>query len=141
MGRPCDVFSGVIHVCDALNDDRRQYISITNNLYNALQRLRHDDLPRSLWIDALCINQTGLKEKGHQVAHTGQIYARADRVVVWLGDAGEHPKFKVYLQYKLTGKFIHGTPMNSNEIFDLSWYVRRTDPIFQAPGHARDYPF
>ncbi|KAJ4364416.1 hypothetical protein N0V83_009010 [Neocucurbitaria cava] len=42
-------------------------IPVTENLYEALQVLRSEVTPRILWIDALCINQSDLKEKGHQV--------------------------------------------------------------------------
>ena len=56
------------------------------NLYNALQRLRHTDKDRLLWVDALCINQEHLEEKGKQVKMMKSIYAGADRVIVWLGD-------------------------------------------------------
>lgn len=60
-------------------------IWITENLYEALQVLRSEVTPRILWIDALCINQPDLKEKGHQVAHMGSVFRDASRVVVWLG--------------------------------------------------------
>ncbi|KAI3585791.1 heterokaryon incompatibility protein-domain-containing protein [Fusarium oxysporum f. sp. albedinis] len=38
-----------------------------------------------LWVDALCIDQTNIKERGHQVNRMGEIYKKADKVVVWLG--------------------------------------------------------
>lgn len=60
-------------------------IQLTLNLYNALQHLRDTSAPRTLWIDALCINQSDEEEKGHQVAHMGQIYSGAENVVLWLG--------------------------------------------------------
>jgi hypothetical protein len=62
-------------------------LNITTNLNQALQAIRHKDTARVLWIDAVCINQTDLKEKGHQVALMGQIYHDATRVVIWLGDS------------------------------------------------------
>ena len=60
-------------------------IRITENLYEALQVLRSEDAFRFLWIDALCINQLDLSEKGHQVAFMGSVFRDASRVVVWLG--------------------------------------------------------
>jgi hypothetical protein len=38
-----------------------------------------------IWVDALCINQEDGKEEGIQVHKTKPIYARASRVIVWLG--------------------------------------------------------
>jgi hypothetical protein len=42
---------------------------------------------RILWIDAICINQEDNAEKGQQVQSMAKIYAKASRVIVWLGEA------------------------------------------------------
>lgn len=65
-------------------------ISATRNLATALKYLRRTDEPRTLWIDALCINQTDDVEKGPQVAMMGDIYRHATRVVVWLGTEADN---------------------------------------------------
>ncbi|PSN64308.1 hypothetical protein BS50DRAFT_454029, partial [Corynespora cassiicola Philippines] len=41
---------------------------------------------RMVWVDALCINQQNLEERGTQVANMRQIYTECSRVVVYLGD-------------------------------------------------------
>jgi ribosomal protein S27AE len=41
---------------------------------------------RSLWIDAICIDQENNLERNHQVQQMGRIYSRATQVVAWLGD-------------------------------------------------------
>jgi hypothetical protein len=43
------------------------------------------DKPRVLWIDAICVDQQNLKERGQQVKRMADIFSRAKRVVVWLG--------------------------------------------------------
>jgi len=60
---------------------------VTANLHSALQHLRYENEERILWIDAICINQENLEERGHQVSHMGRIYKLAERVIVWLGPA------------------------------------------------------
>lgn len=60
---------------------------ITHNLYTALRRLRDPDLPRTFWIDAICINQDDLQERAMQVTIMARIYAYATSVSVWLGEA------------------------------------------------------
>ena len=60
-------------------------LAITQNLAIALPYLRHEKHFRTLWIDALCINQQNLHERSSQVKMMGDIYRLADRVVVWLG--------------------------------------------------------
>jgi hypothetical protein len=60
-------------------------LHVTTNLQQALQAIRYEHATRTLWIDAICINQSDLTEKGHQVALMGRIFHDARTVVVWLG--------------------------------------------------------
>ncbi|KAK3216429.1 hypothetical protein GRF29_8g3216420 [Pseudopithomyces chartarum] len=46
------------------------------------------DLRNALWIDAMCIDQSCISERGHQVQRMGKIYSEAQEVFVWLGDHG-----------------------------------------------------
>ena len=48
-------------------------------------QMREEGNRDAWWIDATCINQQDLKERGHQVAVMGQIYSKAVEVRVWLG--------------------------------------------------------
>ncbi|KAK4099241.1 HET-domain-containing protein [Parathielavia hyrcaniae] len=58
---------------------------IGQNLRSALLHLRREDRPRTLWVDAVCINQGDMDERNSQIALMGDIYTKATRVVVWLG--------------------------------------------------------
>jgi hypothetical protein len=60
----------------------------TANLYVALQYLRQDT-PRVLWVDALCINQANIEERGEQVPKIGAIYTSAKVVCSWIGEPSE----------------------------------------------------
>ena len=60
-------------------------ISITKNLAEALPYLRGATKPRTLWIDAICIDQKNGKEKGEQVSRMAEIYKSSSQVLVWLG--------------------------------------------------------
>lgn len=59
--------------------------SIGGNLHYALMELRSQDTERRLWIDALCINQEDVTERGFQVGLMSRIYGQAQNVLVWLG--------------------------------------------------------
>lgn len=60
--------------------------TIRKNLFDALTQLRLADASLVLWIDAICINQTDIDERNHQVRQMEKIYRSAKRVVVWLGE-------------------------------------------------------
>ncbi|RWA07142.1 hypothetical protein EKO27_g7968 [Xylaria grammica] len=75
-----------VHVVNkAQSGDYDATMSIRPNLATALKHLRDPTYSRTLWIDALCINQQDLVETNRQVARMGSIYALATRVVAWLG--------------------------------------------------------
>ncbi len=65
---------------------------VGNNLAAALVNIRGlesaGEMPQAIWIDAICINQSDLEERGRQVRLMPNIYARAERVLVWLGTIG-----------------------------------------------------
>ncbi|KAL9003445.1 MAG: hypothetical protein Q9180_009902, partial [Flavoplaca navasiana] len=60
-------------------------VHVTKHLLAALLRLRQGTAKRTVWIDQLCINQNDLVEKNAQVQLMADIYQRAKRTVVWLG--------------------------------------------------------
>ncbi|KAI0400152.1 heterokaryon incompatibility protein-domain-containing protein [Xylaria palmicola] len=68
------------------NDAR---LSITSSLFTGLVHFRRADRPRTLWADAVCINQADAAEKTSQVLLMPQIYSRASRTLVWLGVADD----------------------------------------------------
>lgn len=59
---------------------------ITENLRDALIRVRFPDRPRMVWADSVCIDQDNLDEKAHQVQFMGKIYSSASRVLIFLGN-------------------------------------------------------
>ena len=75
--------------CDPVNifvgKNSRKTLPVTQNLAEALQYFRYQDKPRTLWIDAICVDQQNLKERSQQVKRMVDIYSKAVRVVVWLG--------------------------------------------------------
>lgn len=76
--------TGIVPYSIRVNDNP---FYITCNLHRALQELRHDTDDRMLWIDAMCINQGDSAEKSTQVQMMRDIYAKAAKVVVWLGNS------------------------------------------------------
>ena len=62
-----------------------EWAEIGANLAAALYERRCRMSVELLWADQICINQNDISEKNHQVRLMSAIYARADRVIVWLG--------------------------------------------------------
>ncbi|KAF5983383.1 heterokaryon incompatibility protein het-6 [Fusarium bulbicola] len=89
-----------------------QDISITPNLHSALIHLRSPDTVRTLWVDALCINQSVHGERNQQVRIMGDIYKSARQVVVWLGDAADdsHLVFHHLNDETIPDSFHSGSP-------------------------------
>lgn len=66
-----------------------ELVEVTTNLYSALHEYRQRAEPARLWVDALCINQSDDEERTSQVRIMQDIYERADKVVIWLGEMHE----------------------------------------------------
>lgn len=64
-----------------------QLHAITENVYLALLHMCQPTTDRVIWVDALCIDQRNNKERPHQVGIMGNIYSKAESVIVWLGSA------------------------------------------------------
>lgn len=69
--------------------DNRQDFRVTKHLLQALRRLRTKDNIRIIWIDAICINQSNLTERNHQVQVMREIYSQARGVIIWLGEVDQ----------------------------------------------------
>ncbi|KAJ2979492.1 hypothetical protein NUW58_g7184 [Xylaria curta] len=61
-------------------------VELTDNLFDALMRIRHETEPRYLWVDALCINQEDGVEKTAQVNMMHKIYSSCVQCNMWMGN-------------------------------------------------------
>ncbi|KAH7018184.1 heterokaryon incompatibility protein-domain-containing protein [Microdochium trichocladiopsis] len=77
-------------------------LSITQNLGEALRYLRYSEKPRTLWVDAICINQGDVEERSSQVAFMAHLYRQARDIVVWLGPGGQDNEAEYGLEFLST---------------------------------------
>jgi hypothetical protein len=66
-----------------VNDDE---FYVTLSLETALRYIREQHTARTLWIDAICINQRDIRERSEQVSLMGRIYSSAMCDLLWLGE-------------------------------------------------------
>ncbi|KAK0124903.1 hypothetical protein ONS96_008781 [Cadophora gregata f. sp. sojae] len=74
---------------------------VTTNLARALRHLRDGQKPRTLWIDAICIDQQNAEERSSQILLMRDVFQRASKVVVWLGESTMASKASFSLIRKL----------------------------------------
>jgi hypothetical protein len=139
-------------------------LHVTVNLFNALRELRHVDHSVRLWINAISINQQDNKEKSVQVRRMGEIYEKAQKVWVWLGEKSEvtsrayrlidelHSHFdlenvdEIYFQMALEpwGVQLHSRPdLRNNHFVTASAAMLKVEDALsinsQAPGDISDW--
>ncbi|TVY82619.1 Heterokaryon incompatibility protein 6 OR allele [Lachnellula suecica] len=109
------------------------------SLITAMTRLRREEKDVTLWIDAICKDQTpeGKEEKQKQLARMAEIYNSAFNVCIWLGEADiqGHSDSAMQLDRKITDFHTFDMLVASQEaksqwvdLVDLmkrSWFSRR----------------
>ncbi|KAL6879465.1 hypothetical protein HDV57DRAFT_509950 [Trichoderma longibrachiatum] len=74
-----------IQVIDKDDGSDKGELEIGQNLSVALRYLRLTERARTIWCDALCINQQDNSEKSAEILKMSDIYVKAKRVIIWLG--------------------------------------------------------
>jgi hypothetical protein len=73
-----------------INGETKTKLFIRQNLASAIRYLRYIDKPRTLWADAVCINQADMDERAAQVPRMADIYRCAQLVIAWLGPPADN---------------------------------------------------
>ncbi|EME78526.1 uncharacterized protein MYCFIDRAFT_36749, partial [Pseudocercospora fijiensis CIRAD86] len=80
-----------------------------------------------LWLDAVCIDQEEAREKSLQVAMMGEIYSKARRVLIWLGEDRGDTDPAIRSIRKLLEGIEQKLPAHWNSIYSLfsrKWFTR-----------------
>lgn len=67
-------------------------VTVPQSCFSALRRVRCTDGPRTVWIDAVCINQRNTRERNSQVGLMKMIYANGVRNIVCLSESCSTPR-------------------------------------------------
>lgn len=119
---------------------------VTVSLYTALLYLRRSQVPRVLWIDAICINQEDLAEKTHQVSMMRSIYSSAAGVLLWLGESDKDIRKAMALLQRMdesrvqwpTDKDLESFAPGLDKLFNKPWWFRLW--VVQEVVVASPYP-
>ena len=97
-------------------------VQVNPNLFDAILALRLPKDRRTIWIDAICINQTDTRERSIEVRKMGDIYRLAKAVVIFLGAPSHMP--------------------SSSSIGHLFKFLNRfdNDPTLERPDDGRTVP-
>lgn len=66
---------------------QQEELHVSARLESILRHLRRKNEDQVLWIDALSINQADFEERAREVRRLGKIFAAAQNVYIWLGEA------------------------------------------------------
>jgi hypothetical protein len=100
-------------------------------LFEALHSLRQSTVRRVIWADAICINQQDAYEKSIQVQMMGEIYARSQQVVVWLGEETEAMTASIHSVLTLHEHFLLNEPGYPYEELHFRRIHDTTSPLYQ----------
>ena len=98
---------------------QERIIYITENLKSELLRLRCQYTARILWIYTVCIDQDNLEERSDQVQLMGEVFKRAFRRLVWLGEADSTTKLVYDCMKCLMSKIFNMDHTSSTHISKL----------------------
>jgi hypothetical protein len=114
-------------------------IRIRENLFQFLQTYRATECNDYLWIDQICINQSSVQERNHQVGLMASIYSGCYETIIWLGYIHDHPDAPLLFEdVEDSGisvqdlnspekfeRWIHAlTSISGNEYFTRLWIVQ-----------------
>lgn len=105
-------------------------LRVTQNCLSALKHLRKRLGSFSIWVDAVCINQSPkdvADEKEQQIPLMGEIYSRAQVTYVWLGDGTvQSDKAMVYLGKAGFLDYLCSTETGQSRVGAAIWSLYRT---------------
>jgi hypothetical protein len=95
--------------------------SVRRDLALALKYLRMSTTTRTLWIDAICIDQANSDERNQQVQMMSRIYTRAEEVCIWLGEDEDTSELAIkFIQEEIT-PLKNFDKISSDKTYSAKW--------------------
>ena len=97
-----------------------QSFQVTKSLAGALYALQLQHKARTIWADAICMNQNDTAEKNSQVPLMRRIYESCSTTVIWIGDSDKDSK-KAFSHIKKASKTY---PRALTSVLRRPWFTR-----------------
>lgn len=127
-----------LHV--SIGGQELRQLKIKDNCMQAILRLYQDDPKTPVWIDAICIDQTNILERNHQVQRMGQIYSSAEKVQIFLGrpsDPNNEPWLKLLDNLASFGRPESTTGLSAVEIIYSPSHQKPIQQLLDSPYFSR----
>jgi hypothetical protein len=116
-----------------------QIFHATKNLELALRVFRKKGMEELLWVDAICIDQASVEDKNQQLPLMRDIYVKAKRTLVWLGD-GEMSADGEALAFSLIRRWVAAVKEALDNIFQERVDIQIHRGIYLSEIDAKDIP-
>ncbi|KAF3035054.1 hypothetical protein E8E11_003636 [Didymella keratinophila] len=120
-----------------------ELIGVSQNLFDALVNTRLAGKSRTIWIDALCIDQKNDAEKSDQVQYMYAIYRAAAQVIVWLGVGADDSDFAMSAM-SLIGRRKNRVVLMRHDhdhecLVQLARLIRGVETLTERPWFSRSW--
>ena len=106
-------------------------VPVFTNLYQALQEIGERKMLGRFWADGLCIDQDNEHEKLKQIPLMKEIYSRAAKTIVWLGQVSDDVRMAICLMPFVLGKLLGSSErVDFDECAIRKWFSLEPFPIF-----------
>ncbi|KAJ8127487.1 hypothetical protein O1611_g6149 [Lasiodiplodia mahajangana] len=109
-----------------------QIFPVTGNLFEILRSLRHPNTARTIWIDAICINQSDSDEKTRQVRLMRDIYSQTQKTVIYLTEGDLQQRLRRSKYFLSIPPNFGGTTMDQYDLASI---------LTEFHKHPRDSPW
>lgn len=124
-----------------LYQDRK--LPITRNLDIALRSLRYSEIPRWLWVDAVCIDQSNHEEKAHQIGLMRSIYFNSEQTICFIGEEAHESRRIIELAEQVARKvkesaaLSQGIAARESDENRICGFILGLEPKFLEEAYSR----
>lgn len=101
-----------------------EYLAITANCAESLNRIRQENTGQAIWVDMICIDQDNITERNHQVGLMSDIFGLAEQVQVYLGPGTPHSDLIFSFSQKASEQTVELLERSWEDLFKRRWFSR-----------------